>query len=349
MSKDWIAATVKDGVIVEYDKKYLPLYLQKTKDFESWLKGRAIDSHRTNSRLLKKALRISSADDIDTALKVNAATITDTYWFKKDDSNLSYEDVRFKKNLFDKLALYGDPDSFNNDYSRTPELTNIGSFEKCWRLIDEKWWMYKGGNEKEYFSELFIYQFGKALGFNMAVYEMDGQYIRSADFTDGASMNFEAAAGIVLDEEDYSVNFRALKEQSFRCAEEYVKMTYLDALCFNMDRHTMNYGVLREPETGKVVSMAPLFDHNISLIARGYPKNVRREKDKLIDLFTEFLGKEDAAMQIFQSMKLPEINQKLIHTCCQAVPIGVDAEYIGRFILNGERQIREKVAPTREK
>lgn len=58
-----------------------------------------------------------------------------------------YEDIRFKENYFSELALRGDPDSFSNRPSRTPELTNIGSFEKCWKLIDGEWWMYKSGAE----------------------------------------------------------------------------------------------------------------------------------------------------------------------------------------------------------
>jgi len=61
-------------------------------------------------------------------LKVNASIITDTYWFKKADSILTYNNIKFKENMFDKLALYCDLDSFNNDYSNTPELINIGSF-----------------------------------------------------------------------------------------------------------------------------------------------------------------------------------------------------------------------------
>ena len=75
MSKDRSIATIKNGVITEADRKLLPLYLARTKNLEGWLAARAIDSHRTNSRLLKKALRLRSADDVDTVLSVNAATV----------------------------------------------------------------------------------------------------------------------------------------------------------------------------------------------------------------------------------------------------------------------------------
>ena len=68
---------------------------------QGWLAARAIDPHRTNSRLLKKALRLRTTDNVQTALAVNAATVTDRYWFKPEGSRAVYEDIRFKENYFE--------------------------------------------------------------------------------------------------------------------------------------------------------------------------------------------------------------------------------------------------------
>ncbi|MDR3278011.1 MAG: hypothetical protein LBT12_04490, partial [Oscillospiraceae bacterium] len=168
MSRDTVVAAIQNGVLRDADPALLPLFLRRTGDVEGWLRGRAIDAHRTNSRLLKRALRLTDADDAELVLKVNAVTITDTYWIRETGSDLKYANVRFNVNLFDKLALRGDPDSFNQPYSPTPELTNIGSFEKCWRLENGKWWMVKQGNDLERFSELFVCRMGQALGLAMA-------------------------------------------------------------------------------------------------------------------------------------------------------------------------------------
>ena len=62
---------------------------------------------------------------------------------------------------------------------------------------------------------------------------------------------------------------------------EYLDILFMDALCFNMDRHTKNYGILRDRDTGKVLRMAPNFDNNIALISRGYgadPRNTFRDR-----------------------------------------------------------------------
>ena len=53
MSEDRVIATVKDGEITDRNDALLPLYLRRTGDLEGWLSARAIDAHRTNSRLLK--------------------------------------------------------------------------------------------------------------------------------------------------------------------------------------------------------------------------------------------------------------------------------------------------------
>ena len=339
MSKDTVIVEIKDNDLNIKNETLLPLFLKNFPNIAGWLKSRAIDTHRTNSRLLKKALRLTEAEEAELVLSVNAATITDTYWLKKTDDNLTYEDIRFKNNMFDKLALYGDPDSFNNEYSRTPELTNIGSYEKCWRIIDEKWWLYKQGNELEQFSELFICEFGKALEFSMAHYEKDGKYVRSLDFTDGASVNFELAESLTGSDEDYTRNFAEIKKLSPKAAKQYIEMIYLDTLCFNMDRHTKNYGLIRDVKNGEILGLAPNFDNNIALISRGYPKNIERQNDKLISLFIEFLENNEDARDCFLKLKHPEITEKLIIDCCDKVPVKADKDFICRFILNAQHQI----------
>ena len=339
MSKDIKVADIRNGIVFPVSEELLPIHFINKGDIISWLESRAIDMHRTNSRLLKKVLRLTTADDIEVVLKVKAATITDTYWVKPEGCELTYDDIRFKENMFDKLALHGDPDSFNNGHSQyhTPELTNIGSFEKCWSIIDGEWWMYKQGSEYELFSELFICELGKALGFNMAHYELDGKFIRSRDFTNGASVNYEPAFGIVGKEDDYSVNYEALKKLSERCAADYIKMIYLDTLCFNMDRHTNNYGVLRNAD--EVIGLAPNFDNNIALISRGYLKNIKRENDFLIRLFVEFLGRSRDAYAAFSDMDIPLIDLAMVESCVDRVPIKADRKYVREFILNGQEQL----------
>lgn len=340
MLEDTPIATVKDGIITESNEVLLPLYLKRTKNMEGWLASRAIDGNRTNSRLLKKALHLRNSDDAATSLAVNAATITDRFWFKPSESTATYEDVRFKGNPFAELALRGDPDCFSLTPSRTPDLTCTGSFEKCWKLIDGKWWLYKSENSFEYFSELFICKLGEKLALNMAHYELDGKYIRSEDFTHGAKYNFEPMLSLT-DDECYENCFNILYDISPVLAKDYLILVWFDSICYNMDRHTGNFGVLRDIKTGEIISLAPNYDNNIALIAKGYPQNLSRTKDGIIRFFSEFVDNCPMAREMYGSIDLPVITEDMIYECMNEIPIEVDREYIRAFILNGQQEINE--------
>lgn len=369
MSKDIVVAEIKDNDVIVTDSQRCPLYLKKYNDIDGWLRSRAIDAHRTNSRLLRKALRLAPNDDVAAVLRVHGATITDPYWFLPAGSTLTYEQVRFEKNEFAELALYGDPDSFSrgSEAAKTPELTNVGSFEKCWKLIDGEWWMYKSGSPAEHFSELFIYHFGALLGLNMAQYERgstfdrdadynqvfsignrrNSEYIRSKNFTEDATA-FEPIYSILRDEEDYQANYREMKKLSVKAAAEYVGMIYLDALILNMDRHTNNYGFLRDQATGNILSLAPLFDHNIALISRGYPSQAKRGGDLLQKLFVDFLKTEPQAISDFHSLALKPVNRALIQevfdiVCKSSWQFEIKEDFITDMILSANQWIKKQV------
>ena len=287
MSKDVAVATVAGNAVTPVREDLLPLFFKRSSSFEGWLRTRAIDIHRTNSRLLKKALRLAERDETELVLSVYAATITDTYWVKPEGSSLAYSDVKFTENYFDDVALTGGGVSeiallYRNSEDKasmahTPELTNTGSFEKCWRLIGGEWWMYKRADRLALFSELFVYELGTALGFPMAYYErVDGSTIRSRDFTGGAGVNFEPAASIVGDDDDYGVSYAAFRKLGTEFSDAYLEIIFLDAVCENVDRHTNNYGVLRDVVSGKILSLAPNYDNNLALVSRGYPNRADR-------------------------------------------------------------------------
>lgn len=338
MNRDTIAAEYIGAKLKIIDKNMAPLQLIFSGDALKWLETRAIDSHRANSRLLKKALRLTDKDDISTVISVNAATITDTYWIKPLGSDLTYSDVRFDNDYFSNLALKGGYDSFNkaanSKRSRTPELTNIGSYEKCWKLRGGEWWMYKKANHEEMFSELFIYKLGMHLGFNMAHYERGCGVIKTKDFTDNATVNFESAYSFMGDNEDYIDTIKKLKKLCPDCIGDYVRMIFLDTICANPDRHTFNFGVLRNPENGKIIGLAPNFDNNMALIARGYPKNIARKKDVLVRLFNELMEYDKTLKQY-----IPNITEDIIKDTLAELSMRVKSKVITEFIMNGYNQI----------
>ena len=78
MSGEAAVAEIKRGRITPVDPARMPLYLAAHDDLDSWIEGRAIDRHRTNSRILKKVLRLTDSSDAAAVLRAHAATIGGT-------------------------------------------------------------------------------------------------------------------------------------------------------------------------------------------------------------------------------------------------------------------------------
>lgn len=283
------------------DKAKCPIYLLRTGNVDEWIRKRAIDGSRHNSRALKRAMGLSSyaADEV-TSLKMDAANITDNYWIKTPNDVRNYEDVRIKRDRLFLLALDKDIIANTNIISRTPELTNIGSQEKAWKFENGSWWLYKNESKIEITSELITCRIGKLLGFDMAEYELsnDKKYIKTKDFTFG-TFNLQHADSFVYDheedgievtDEDYKYNYLTFNGISSSIAMQYLNIVFLDALCANVDRHTKNYGVLTNKSTGEIVKMAPNFDNNESLgvyTRIEQPYNTKIGIDELVKLINE--------------------------------------------------------------
>ena len=217
--------------------------------------------------MLKRASGLSlTASDFDSAMRSNAACITDNFWVRREGEELTWEDVKFRDDRYYRMALASDNSVFQGKPSRTPELTNIGSREKGWRLVDGTWWLYKNQPASENEAELLTCRIGKLLGVDMAHYEMDGEYIRTRNFTEGRA-NLQHADALVYEHdgiaaEDVRYNYEVFRTLGLEAA--YLNILFLDAIVNNPDRHTKNYGILTSQEDGRVLGMAPNYDNNMA-------------------------------------------------------------------------------------
>lgn len=344
LSRDHVVAQYIDGIYKTLDAALAPLYLKRTENFPAWLRNRAIDSHRANGQLLKRLLGLTHKSDEEVVLYVHAAVVTDGYWVKPLGSPLTYEQIRFRENPFAMVALKGDTSGFVGSNNQTPELTNIGSFEKCWQRSDDHWDLIKSGSMAQLFSEVLICEMGKALGYSMAEYKFDSELnaVRSKDFTAGA-INFEDALGYVGDiEEDFMANYLAFQKISEQCALDYARMIYLDAIVMNYDRHIHNYGILRSVESGEILSLAPNFDNNNALlvnstvlkgsVSEGFIKNYEAFFADHRVQFT--VPREDVLRSAIRGAY--EKTAAQFKSSCPELP---NAEMIETFILLGNRRI----------
>lgn len=328
MSRDIVVAKVRNNKVKILREDICPLLLLRTRDIEEWLLNRVIDSHRPSSRVLRKMLRLKTSDDLKIVTKYNAVSLTDTYWFKDVDSPMTWKQAIKATDYFSLIIENGsiDYDSLPNDL-RTFELTNVGSYEKCWKLKSDGWYMLKKQSNKEVLSEYISYRVGKAMGLDMAEYEIKGSgLIESRNFIQDWNYNFEDAYCIVGDNEDEEYNVLQLKKIKPELLYSYFEMLIFDAIIMNVDRHTHNYGILRDVDTGEVVSFAPLYDHNMSL----YGSKVTL-KDKSPGQFFEAV---EVVKPYCPNYVLPELRP------CDLDAI-TDDNKIKEFIYNNYKEVRK--------
>ncbi|MBQ8921498.1 MAG: hypothetical protein IJ060_04975 [Oscillospiraceae bacterium] len=281
MHKNTVIAKADDDRITEIIVPALcPACFVAGMPLTRWLDDRMVDTHRSHSRRLFKALRMRSNADIADLIAVgHGISITDNWWIKRNDENLDYQALKQYNEELADIALFGASDSQKGDISGYRELGTVGSFEKAWRFQDGSWYMYKQGSTQELISEYYAFRFLKAMGVRTAEYQihrtaseetgLESVCIVTKDFTNNANSDFEPFCNYYSDREEPAYILEKLPESMHPA---YVMMLFYDALLFNGDRHNQNVGFLRSSETGTIIELAPYFDYNLSLAAVGIPR-----------------------------------------------------------------------------
>lgn len=337
LEEDEVVATFRNGKQIFVNEKRAPLEIARTGDLQDWLASRAIDSQRTNSRLLKKTLRLRNGEDIPAVLRVYARTLTDHFWFRPFKSKVKFKNLSFDNDLYADTALKGITRDTPSKPSFNPQLTLTGSFEKCWKLEEGCWYMYKTGTESEIFSELFCASLCGKLGLPTAVYEKEGPYIKTKNFAD--QYDFEPLRSIAGDDDNYQNCYPAIYAISPEIAAQYLLLMWFDCLVYNVDRHNENCGFLRNRKTGVVVSLAPNFDNNLALFARSIPASPDRHKDGLIKVFKEFLHKNGVAAKQYSQLKLPVVTQEMVHSITAGMTAPVSDLFLFEYLDNGQKEL----------
>ncbi|WP_304427941.1 HipA domain-containing protein [uncultured Clostridium sp.] len=352
MLEDLVVASYLDGNFSIIDASLCPFYILRTNDFQDWVSSRSIDTHRTNSRILRKSIRLKSSDEFNIVMNNYCVTITDRYWFKPFKSNLCYKDVKFNSDKLSLIALDGKFVDMSTLNISSPEFTNTGSFEKCWKLINNEWFLVKKANPFERFSELLIYRLGNHLKLDMAEYLLlDGRddVIMSKDFTNGGNVTLEPMWSLIDDNDSYVDNIQLIKnidKAIINCdikdlINQYLDIIFMDTICMNIDRHTKNYGFIRNNKTGNILRLAPNFDNNLALISRGINTEIKYSPRSLLYEFREVM--------IDNSYNIPNLDREelsnIVNQCaydCKLIDDSVTT-YVTDFIWTNYCLIRSEL------
>lgn len=316
MMGDLEVARFNKGQLSWIDEERAPLYVVRTHNISGFLASRAIDSSRTNARVLKKVLNIHGESDDIVALHSHGATITDNYWFRARGSKLRYRDISFESDLYSDVTLNGSTYIYNKKAKLSPELTLTGSYEKCWKLIDGEWWMYKRGNAYEIFSELLSAQLAELMGIPTAQYELakgEPGVIKTRNFA--GDYNFEPMISIAGDDDSYDNVLDKLNAIDTELAKDYIRIILFDAIVNNVDRHNENLGIMRDRNNGTIVGLSPNFDNNLALIARTRTLNMNPARDGMIKFYKDFIKRNPVAAEYEGSVAIAPLTKEAIEIC----------------------------------
>ena len=299
-----VAEIDESNFVVSFTDK-APLLIMANK-FETWEVGRETDVTRTNLRVIRRLLGLGARDTKQALIKINYASLFDTFWVKNSGSQLAWEDVRFGNNPLFYHALRGDDITANTPF-KSPEHSNIGSYEKGWRFQqNRKWQLYKQGSIEEIWSEIFSTMLLRLyLGDMVVKYWKESEYVVCENFIDQEKdecLEHYHSIGENNTNEQYIIQqFKAL-ELDYLLPNLH-SMWYADALVQNPDRHEFNFGIIR---SDKKPRFAPLYDFNLAMFAFRYPKTYMRYKDPLIltakqlDLPKPFTIKEGDIVNVYK-------------------------------------------------
>lgn len=286
MHKDTVIALADSTKITEIiEGELCPACFFAGMDLDHWLKTRYVDVHRSHSRQLFKALRMKSEADTEDIIRIgHAVSITDNWWIQSDTDDLDYFKLKEYNEEIANIAFYGSSHKEGHSRDGYTELGTVGSYEKAWRYIDNAWYMFKRGSKGELVSEYFAYCFLDEMNVPVAKYDIFRsktevgivqECIRTKDFTENAHYDFEPFFNYFNDNEEHSYIVSRLKEMdkntSGDTAKRYAEMCFYDALLYNVDRHNLNIGFLRDSSSGKILSLAPCYDLNLSLMSTKTP------------------------------------------------------------------------------
>lgn len=262
-------------------------------DLETFISSRRAPKHREN---IKELLRLSGCDTILGFLQIShALSLIDTFWVKPVNSNLTWCDVSLYTHDFNeviaKTAFEGG--LHGRELSTTsPEYGTDGSFAKCWIRENGNIKLLKRGSSGarntglEPYSEFYATQIIKAFTDEFVPYDLrsvNGRVCSVCPIFTSEEFGFLPYAAI---DKGNTTLRQVLKNMSrYGLDEKAKKMFVIDAVILNEDRHKNNFGFIINNKTQEIVDMAPLFDHNISLLPYA-----EEEEFKDIDKYMEQKG-----------------------------------------------------------
>lgn len=280
MNKDKVVATYEEvvelGMFEYWEVEQLDSYLPHGfTNINDWIDGRQIAKHRVSIEKLMRELGLTTRHDFIAMARCLA--LTDTFWMKRADEDISWDDVSLYRNPFDdviaRIAFDGTGMYGRQNSPTSPEFATSGSFAKCWVREGDQISLLKRGSEGwanagfEPYSEVLAAEVLQAAFIDHVPYTIEkfhGKLASKCPLFTSEKVGFVSAHRFF--EGPFSVKDMLEFAREHHSEERFREMVVMDAVMANIDRHAGNYGFLVDNDTGEILRMAPLFDQNMACL-----------------------------------------------------------------------------------
>ncbi len=315
-----------DGNIVKLGKKsntaILPLQNRTSpRGIIEWWRDRAIPIKQGK---IEKMLRENGIETNGLYLTHNLGlSLTDYYWIRPIGSELTWEDVNLFDNDFKENLLLGKINYNDNEVEEyQPNSSLQGNLEKTWIIDNGIRKLVKGNHDiysSESINEVIIGDAIVAQGRDAVTYSLlhiDGKNYDygciSSLFTSQQKELVSAYAVMTSEPKpnnisgyEHFINVCDKNGLDRNIVREYLEFEILiDFIFSNRDRHLTNISILRDADTLKFTSMAPIYDSGKSMLVG---RDIVPVTDKFV-LSQESQGFKEHELDLLKYVK----NRKLI-------------------------------------
>lgn len=308
-------------------KHLLPIGLTPTSDgLAKWLSSRVIPKNREFVDRILSQSGLSSNDTLGIIRLCKGLSLNDSYWIVEEGFDGKFADYNLYENSFARtlalIAYTGYGTNTHKGFTSSPEYTTNGTLRKCWRRINKKIYLYKGGTSgasnagNEPYSEFYAAQIAQKMEIKHVTYGLSkwkGQLCSTCKlFTDIDTSYVPIHRFLpnctLTKTEEY------LKSLGGAFYDEFADMMIFDALVCNTDRHFGNFGLLVDNATNKPIAMAPIFDNGLSLFNYATEEDLKEIQKYVTTRTPAFEGVSyEALVKEFLSDRQREQLRKLIN------------------------------------
>ena len=252
-----------------------------TRALRTWFNDRTIPRSRQNLNQIDFYHDLNIISPTALSLRNYGLSLSDQYWFKPVETNISWSSINFFQNRFSNDvgdALFGETGTISSMNLNSPDITTDGWLQKRWMIQDGKQALIKAGSspfEQEAYNEEIATNIMKELKIPHTPYWVefiDNKAYSMCNNFINEDTDLVTAWSVLNSKKkpNHKSNYQHLIE---RCKElgmgnvrhQLEQMVIIDCIIANTDRHWGNFGFIRDANTLAWKGFAPIYDSGTSL------------------------------------------------------------------------------------